>query len=222
MDSVPHEKMPMNGENDAADATSAQSPGPVSAPRWGDWLPMIFAPVGLLVVAFLFVSSPLVFGALVLGMVMIGGACTYGVVAVIVITRRRIVIPRRMLTLTAGETAALPAIATFRTVPQRLTLTLNVALLINLVLVALFVWTQDGTAQVYGFGAFTEVAAIALIVTNARWAYPRRFIIGEHQALAERSGAWRIIRLNRVLSYIVWIAYIGVAAGLLAVPAMLA
>ncbi|MFC5931392.1 hypothetical protein D6T64_07955 [Cryobacterium melibiosiphilum] len=201
--------------SEAAATGSAFSP-----PRWGNWLPMVFAPVGLLLLAVVFVSSPLFFGALVLGMVMVGGACTYGIVAVILITRRWIAIPRREISLSDVETAALPDIAAFRTVPQRLTLTLNVALLANAVMAAVFTWGLDASALVYNFGAFTEVAAIALIVANARWAYPRRFILGEHRALAGRSGAWRIIRLNRVLSYVVWLSYIGIAIGLVAVPAL--
>jgi hypothetical protein len=103
----------------------------------------------------------------------------------------------------------------FGTTNQRMTLMLNVVLIVNLVsfglyklITALKPSSDDVlvTPVVY-LGIIAVVAGIPLIVLNLRWRLNTETVPVEALALRRRLGSWRLIRAARILSLMVWCGY---------------
>jgi hypothetical protein len=193
-----------------ASATAAAPDTPRGHPLRRNILLGVGIIVGAVVLSYAF---PLLFlMGLQMAYVMVGGGAIYGVVGMAAIAYRWVTVPRRPATEVQPEDLA--AVTAFRTRAQWLTLSFNLVLLLNLAVLPLT--TQgEGLFNLIVHGLVAELFGIALILVNVKWAYRRRYILGETRAIAGRSGAWKLILTNRVLSYAVWALYT-VAAWLLA------
>lgn len=192
-----------------------ESAPPVRARNTFRWLWVALTAVGLALVAAALLPGFIIAIAIAYAMV-IGGA-VYGVIAIGTISWRWVTVPRNAGQLPQEGRPDLDDVAEFRTGPQRYTFLLNVVLVINLLVAAVVLavsaangYADSGVVLMF-CGVIAEAFGIPLIVVNAIWAYRRRFIVGEHRALSSRTGAHRLILVNRVLAYAVWVPYVAAA-----------
>ena len=106
-------------------------------------------------------------------------------------------------------------ILNFGTTNQRMTLIVNVVLLVNLVSSGLFSLTDflhptsDGAlfSPIFIFGFIAVVAGIPLMILNIKWRLLKESVPVEATALRHELGSWRLIRVGRMLSMAVWCGY---------------
>ena len=174
--------------------------------------PLIVAPVVIAVL----VGAPLCLMYFPLGLVL-GGALTYGggwyglAAMTVYAVRRRL--PR-----TDPRAALRPGLLRdFGTIRQRLHLTLVVLLALQLVPTALSLRLEglpeptDPDALRFAWMVPTAILGPLLIATDWWWAFSRHVAAHEREAVGR---AAILVRVNLVLSWIVWPAYTGVALGL--------
>ncbi|HEY8588031.1 MAG TPA: hypothetical protein VIL55_00630 [Naasia sp.] len=188
---------------------------PASERRTFRWLWVALTAVGLLLLAAVLLPGFPV--AIMIAYVMVVGGAVYGVIAIPIISWRWVTVPRTAVQIPEGGSPDPADVAEFRTGPQRYTFLLNVVLAVNLVVAAGILMagsldpSSDSTGLLLLCGVVAEAFGIPLIAANAVWAYRRRYIAHEHRALEVRTGAHRLILANRILSYVVWVAYVGAA-----------
>lgn len=170
------------------------------------WVAAVLLGIAVLVIGVLHFFS---FYVAILGAVaFIYGGFVYGLTGMAIITYRWITVPRRSPRPRADQ-VTVTEVHRFATGPQRNTLVLNILLLINLV--TFFVVGDGDWSGGVIWGSIAQVAGAALIIVNAAWAYHRRYIIGEEEAMNHRLGRYRLIAVNRALSYTVWSTYTAAA-----------
>lgn len=177
------------------------------ASRAYGWKSVLGATVALTFVAAIMLPGALVFSAIAVPIALLGAG--YAAVALpLTLLRWR----------TAGQVLAdadqaeLQLVADFRTASQRLTFAFTTVLLANLALGAgLLAVGPIGVVGTWLFifvGIVAQIVGLASLWANARWLHRPSFLLGEHQAIRERRGAWRLILLNRTLTCLMWVGYI--------------
>lgn len=199
--------------------TPAAPPGALaSRTEWRTWAVPVGVALFVVVIGGAYAATFIL--PLVTSVVFIFGGLLYGIVGMVLIGARWVYLPKTngplVVTLPLAE-----AILGFRTRAQRVTFTLNIVLLVNLLIAVIVVVTAvGGYLPALVCGAIAQVGGLALIIANAFWAYRTPFILGEHAAIARKAGKYRLIRTNRILSYLVWGLHSGVAG--IAVVVMIA
>lgn len=164
----------------------------------------VFAVIAMLPIAFLLVSI----------------AIPYTVIATVIIVRMRR--SARAALAETGDSEVHASFVTFGGRSQRWSL-MNGAVLgvLGLVILAetlLEPWLDEelygGLIFLYGLAAILSALEIAV---NAAWIYGRSYVRAEEYALANRTGAWKLILANRILGWVIWFTGSMVAGWLLVV-----
>lgn len=50
------------------------------------------------------------------------------------------------------------------------------------------------------------IYGILAIITNWNWIYDKQLVLAEEYALSEKEGSWKLIRLNRIMAWVIWVS----------------
>ena len=180
--------------------------------------------ITLLILGFgfaIFGFTAAILAALIVGMVAAYVAIPYTVLAIVVREvsarrSRRDAEPRH-----EGEPEHHDDAIRFRMFRQRASMTTAIAMLVAL---TVSVVLNGGLGDLPGsgsgsvenmslatFGAFAAVAGVLAIVVNAPSIYSPLIVGSERHAIRGRTGAWKLILANTILTTTSWIAYCGFA-----------
>lgn len=191
--------------------------GHPAAVRPGDGVVRILLGPTLVLLGILGASAALsLFGAAILLMyvafALVAIAIPYTIVAVLTTVVLHLRIASR-----APETDDDVDVRRFGGIRQRCSLVLAVVLLALLVAYGVVNSADPYGGTVIALSGAVIVGAVLTIVANAPQLYSRRVIALEKNAVATRTGAWRLILVSWILSPVMWIAYAGTVA-LIVVP----
>ena len=98
-------------------------------------------------------------------------------------------------------------IASFGTLNQKLTMTLSLILVVNLIVFVTNYLADANSELGIPCGMIAVTGGIVIFILNLIWIQRPHGIAGESIAVRNHLGAWRLIAANRVLSLLIWCGY---------------